>query len=261
MTTETATQVALRIEGAVAEVTLDNPPVNVLTAAVLEGLAAAFARIEADPAIKAVVLTGAGKAFVAGADIKAMPDLDAVSGEALARHGQALFDRIDRLPKAVIVAINGVALGGGLEFALVGNIGLASDRAKLGLPEITLGIMPGYGGSQRLPRLVGASRAKRLILTGEAVDAQSALAIGLVDEVVPHEELLSAAMALAKTIANKGGVALGTALDAIDRGLDMALDDGLAYEARSFGRLCATADKGEGIAAFLAKRPAQFQDR
>jgi enoyl-CoA hydratase/carnithine racemase len=261
MTTATVAPVSLRLDGAVAVVTLDHPPVNVLTKAVLDALAGIVTQLEADPAVKAVVITGNGKAFVAGADIKAMPALDAVSGEALARHGQQLFNRIDRLGKAVIVAINGVALGGGLELALSGDIRLAAEGAKLGLPEITLGIMPGYGGTQRLPRLVGASRAKRMILTGEPVDAQTALAMGLVDGVYPAEELVPAALQLAAGIAAKGGVAIGTILDAVDRGLEMGLDDGQAYEARSFGRLCATADKNEGISAFLEKRAPQFQNR
>jgi enoyl-CoA hydratase/carnithine racemase len=261
MTTATAAPVSLRLEGAVAVVTLDNPPVNVLTKALLDALDGIVSQIEADPAIKAVVLTGNGKAFVAGADIKAMPALDAIGGEDLARYGQILFNRIDRLSKAVIVAINGVALGGGLELALSGDIRFAAEGAKMGLPEIGLGIMPGYGGTQRLPRIVGASTAKKLILTGEQVNAQQALAMGLVDAVYPAEELLSAAMTLATTIAAKGGVAIAAILDTVDRGLAMSLDDGQAYEARSFGRLCATADKNEGIAAFLEKRPPQFQDR
>lgn len=261
MTTATVAPVSLRIDGGVAVVTLDNPPVNVLTKAVLDALDGIVTQLEADASVKAVVITGQGKAFVAGADIKAMPALDAVSGEALARHGQRLFNRIDHLPKAVIVAINGVALGGGLELALSGDIRVAAEGAKLGLPEITLGIMPGYGGTQRLPRLVGPSVAKRLILTGDAVDAQQALAIGLVDAVYPAEELLPAATKLAQSIATKGGVAIATILDAVDRGLAMSLDDGQAYEARSFGRLCATADKTEGVTAFIEKRPAQFQDR
>jgi enoyl-CoA hydratase/carnithine racemase len=261
MTTATVAPVSLRIDGGVAVVTLDNPPVNVLTKAVLDALDGIVTQLEADATVKAVVITGNGKAFVAGADIKAMPALDAVSGEALARHGQMLFNRIDRLNKAVIVAVNGVALGGGLELALSGDIRLAADTAKLGLPEITLGIMPGYGGTQRLPRLIGASAAKRMILTGEAVDAQQALTFGLVDGVYAAEDLLPAALKLAQTIAAKGGVAIGTILDAVDRGLAMSLDDAQAYEARSFGRLCATADKNEGVTAFIEKRAANFQDR
>jgi enoyl-CoA hydratase/carnithine racemase len=248
MSTATVAPVSLRLEGAVAVVTIDNPPVNVT-------------RIEADPAIKAVVLTGAGKAFVAGADIKAMPSLNAVNGEALALRGQHLFNRIDHLPKAVIVALNGIALGGGLELALAGDIRIAADGAKMGLPEITLGIMPGYGGTQRLPRLVGASIAKRMILSGEQVDATDALRLGLVDQVVAADDLVATALKLAAAIAAKGQIAVATALDTIDRGLMMGQDGGLAYEARGFGRLCATDDKNEGISAFLEKRAPQFQDR
>ena len=261
MTTATAAPVSLRLEGAVAVVTIDNPPVNVLNGAVLDTLDALVSQIETDPAIKAVVLTGNGKAFVAGADIKAMPALNAVNGEALARRGQVLFNRIDRLPKAVIVALNGVALGGGLELALSGDIRIAAEGVKLGLPEINLGIMPGYGGTQRLPRLIGASMAKRLILTGEQVEAGEALRLGLVDQVVPVADLMTTAMTLATAIAAKGQIAVATALDTIDRGLAMSLDDGLAYEARGFGRVCATDDKLEGITAFLEKRAPQFQDR
>ncbi|MBC7541372.1 MAG: enoyl-CoA hydratase/isomerase family protein [Candidatus Sericytochromatia bacterium] len=261
MSTTTVAPVSLRLEGAVAVVTIDNPPVNVLNSAVLNSLDELITQIEADPAIKAVVLTGNGKASVAGADIKAMPALDAVNGEALARRGQVLFNRLDRLPKAVIVALNGVALGGGLELALSGDIRIAVEGVKLGLPEIGLGIMPGYGGTQRLPRLIGASAAKRLILTGEQLDAAESLRLGLVDQVVSAEDLLPTAMTLATAIAAKGQIAVATALDTIDRGLAMSLDDGLAYEARGFGRVCATDDKNEGISAFLEKRAPQFQDR
>lgn len=261
MSTATATPVSLRREGAVAVLTIDNPPVNVLTEAVLSGLDEAITQIERDPAIKAVVLTGAGKAFVAGADIKVMPSLDAVSGEALARRGQVLFNRLDRLPKAVIVALNGVALGGGLELALAGDIRIAAETAKVGLPEINLGIMPGYGGTQRLTRIVGVSKAKQMILTGDQVLADEALRLGIVDQVVAADELLPTALKLAGAIAAKGQVAVATALDTIDRGAEMALDDALAYEARAFGRVCATEDKNEGVTAFIEKRPAQFKDR
>lgn len=261
MSTATATPVSLRLEGAVAVLTIDNPPVNVLTEAVLSGLDEAITQIERDPAIKAVVLTGAGKAFVAGADIKVMPSLDAVSGEALARRGQVIFNRLDRLPKAVIVALNGVALGGGLELALAGDIRIAAETAKVGLPEINLGIMPGYGGTQRLTRIVGVSKAKQMILTGDQVLADEALRLGIVDQVVAADELLPTALKLAGAIAAKGQVAVATALDTIDRGAEMALDDALAYEARAFGRVCATEDKNEGVTAFIEKRPAQFKDR
>ncbi|MBI2875164.1 MAG: enoyl-CoA hydratase/isomerase family protein [Firmicutes bacterium] len=246
----------------VALLTIDRPPVNALSAAVIDALETAARELTDDASIRAVVVTGAGeKAFVAGADIKEFPGLTRETGEILSQRGQTVFDRIAGLPYPSIAAVNGFALGGGMELALACDIRLASPGIKLGQPEVTLGIIPGYGGTQRLPRLVGTGAAKRLIYSGEMIGAKEALAIGLVDAVVEEGTVLEAALKLASTIASRGPVAVRAAKEAIDRGLEVTLAEGLALEAALFGRTCSTEDKNEGVAAFLEKRPPRFQDR
>jgi enoyl-CoA hydratase len=242
-----------------AVITFNRPKVlNALNAATLEELSSALEDVAADPEVRVILLTGAGpKAFVAGADITELAALDAETGRAYARRGQELFRCIETLGKPVIACIHGFALGGGCELAMACTIRLASDAAKLGQPEVKLGVIAGFGGTQRLPRLVGPSAALKLLLSGEIISAEEALRIGLVDEVLPGtDQLMARAEALAMEIAANAPIAIERTLLAVDSGLDRSLEDGLAEEARHFGQCCATQDKAEGTAAFLAKRAA-----
>jgi enoyl-CoA hydratase len=244
-------------------VTVNRPKaLNALNMATMEELRAAFTDIQRDGAVRTAILTGAGdKAFVAGADIHELAQQDAISGKAFALRGQAVLDLIESLGKPVIACINGFALGGGCELALACTMRLATENAKLGQPEVKLGIVPGYGGSQRLPRLVGKGVAMQLVLTGEMVSAQEALRIGLVNEVVPASELIARAEAIAAKIAANAPLAVQYVLEAVNRGMEMPLAEGLCLEATLFGVCCATIDKKEGTSAFLEKRAAQFQGR
>jgi enoyl-CoA hydratase len=209
-----------------------------------------------------VVLTGSGqKAFMAGTDIAELASLDPVSGKEFAAGGQALFDEIQHLGKPVIAAVNGYALGGGCELALACHFRVAAENAKFGQPEVNLGIIPGYGGTQRLARIVGYGRAAEMILTGRAIDAQEALRIGLVNGVVPAAELMAHAVAIASSILDKGPLAVRAALEAMNAVFERPLSDGLGVEARLFGELCGTADFREGTSAFLEKRKAAFAGR
>ncbi len=218
-----------------------------------------FSYYWSDDAVKVVVITGAGeKAFVAGADITELADLNVRTGTELAAHGQYLMKTIQNFPRPVIAAINGFALGGGCELAMACDIRLASERAKLGQPEVNLGIIPGYGGTQRLPRLVGRGKAMQLILSGDMIDSQEALRIGLVDDVYPAEELMERALKLARSIASRGPLAVATAKECINRGLDVNLTAGCDLEKANFGQMCGTGDKNEGMEAFLEKRKPQF---
>jgi enoyl-CoA hydratase len=223
------------------------------------GLAIDEARRRTD--VCGVLLTGAGRAFVAGADIAELADQTAIEGKARAERGQQVFRRFESSPKPVVAAVNGFALGGGCELAMACHIRLASETAKFGQPEVKLGIVPGYGGTQRLPRLVGKGRALQLLLTGEMIDAAEAYRIGLVNRVVPAAELLDAARAMLTTMLAQGPLALAHCIEAVDRGLDMELDDAIALEAAYFGFLSASADKAEGMHAFLEKRTASFKGR
>ena len=242
-----------------AVITFNRPKVlNALNAATLEELSSALEDVAADPEVRVILFTGAGpKAFVAGADITELAALDAETGRAYARRGQELFRCIETLGKPVIACIHGFALGGGCELAMACTIRLASETAKLGQPEVKLGVIAGFGGTQRLPRLVGPSAALKLLLSGEIISAEEALRIGLVDEVLPGtDQLMARAEALAMEIAANAPIAIERTLLAVDSGLDRSLEDGLAEEARHFGQCCATQDKAEGTAAFLAKRAA-----
>jgi enoyl-CoA hydratase len=228
----------------------------------MEELRAAFHDIKNDADIRVVILTGAGeKAFVAGADIGELAVQDAVSGKKYAHRGQNVLNLIENLGKPVIACINGFALGGGCELALACTMRLASENAKLGQPEVKLGILPGYGGSQRLPRLVGKGIAMQLILTGEMITAQEAHRIGLVNEVTSAGELIPRAEAIAAKIIANGPVAVQYALEAVNKGMETTLAEGQFLEATLFGVCCATDDKKEGTAAFLEKRPAAFKGR
>lgn len=252
------TTLLLERDGAIATVTLDRPEVlHALDAAMFDALEHAFTELAADTAVRVILLTGSGeRAFAAGADIRALVDTDELSGRAVSQRGQAVFSAIERCPKPVLACINGVALGGGCELALACTLRLAGDRARLGLPELKLGLIPGYGATQRLPRLIGRSAALRLLLTATIVDAPEALRLGLVDEVVPAADLMPRARALAATIAALPPLAVSGLLEAVRRGEQRPLDEGLQAESDVFARLCGTADKREGLAAFLEKRPA-----
>ncbi len=251
--------VNLEIEGAVAVVTIDRPPVNALNRAVISQLGDIIDQVAADDSVRALVLRGAGpKAFVAGADIAEFPALTVDTAELLARRGQDVTVRLQAMPKPSIAAVHGFALGGGCELALACDFRIAAESARFGQPEINLGIIPGYGGTQRLARLVGASRAKYLCITGEQVTAQEAYRIGLADAVVPDAELFSSAMALANKLAAKAPVALGLIKRAVDEGLDKEFGVGMDLEACLFGEVFGTADHIEGVNAFLEKRPPRF---
>jgi len=249
--------------GGVAVVTLNRPAVlNALNLALLHDLDHALAEVRDDHDVRAVILTGAGeKAFVAGADIKELAELTPVAGKAYAAAGQRILDQIEQLGKPVIAAINGYALGGGCELAMACTIRLASETAKFGQPEIKLGIIPGFAGTQRLPRLVGKGRAMELILTGATIDAAEAYRIGLVNRVVPAAALMTEARALAQALAVSAPIALRHALEAVNRGLEMTIADGCVLEATLFGLLASTDDMREGTRAFVEKRKATFTGR
>ncbi|HPF35566.1 MAG TPA: enoyl-CoA hydratase-related protein [Candidatus Krumholzibacteria bacterium] len=252
----------LETRGAVALVTVNRPEkMNALNAQVLADLKACFGALRADAAVKAVVLTGAGeKAFVAGADISELAGAGGPALERMAEQGQALMWSIENLGKPVIAAINGFALGGGCELALACTFRYAADTARLGLPEITLGLIPGYGGTQRLPRLVGRGRALEMILTGGMTGAQEALAMGLVNKVLPQAELLETALATAGRIAGHSAGTIRYALKAVNEGLNSGPDAGQRLEAALFGAVGATEDAAEGCRAFLEKRKPAFKD-
>ncbi len=236
---------------------------NALNASVLEDLGAAIAAAESSPDLRCLIVTGAGeKAFIAGADIGELAKLSPLEGREHARRGQALFDRIAGLPVPTIAAINGFAYGGGLELAMACSLRVASDNARMGLPETSLGILPGYGGTQRLARLVGRARAMELVLTAEkGLTAAEAERIGLVNRVVPAGGALNGALELARRIAANGPVACRYAMEAIGRGLEMPMAEGQLLEATLFGLCAATSDTREGMTAFLEKRPARFTGR
>ncbi len=244
-----------------AWITLQRPEkLNALNNEVLKELEQAFAALEFDDQVGAVVLTGSGeKAFVAGADIAELAALDTAAARRQALAGQAVFDRIEGFPKPVIAAVNGFALGGGCELALACHIRIASENARFGLPEVSLGVIPGYGGTQRLPRLVGKGVALDLILSGEMLSAADALRIGLVSRVFPQAELRAGADKLVRTILSRGPLALRSALDAVHQGLEMPQEKGLQFEAALFGLLASSLDMKEGMTAFLEKRPARFK--
>jgi enoyl-CoA hydratase len=255
----------LAVEDHIATVTLNRPKVlNALNALMLRELDELFAALALDDNVRVILLRGAGgKAFAAGADISELADVNAASGEQLAGSVHRIFRRIETLGKPVLACIDGFALGGGCELAMACTLRLASSTARLGQPEIKLALIPGYGGTQRLPRLVGRGAALKMILTGAIIDAAEALRIGLVDEVVPGDsDALSArATDLAKQLAGMPPLAVAAAIEAVDRGAGLPLDQALAIEAALFGRLCATEDKREGTRAFLEKRPPTWLGR
>lgn len=247
----------------VATITVNRPDkLNALNDATIRELDRAIDEAVSRPDVAGVILTGSGnKAFVAGADIAELAEQGPVDGRQRALEGQRVFSKLERSPKPVIGAVNGYALGGGCELALACHIRIASESARFGLPEVKLGICPGYGGTQRLPRLVGKGRALQLILSAEMIDAAEAYRIGLVNKVVPAAELLGAAEAMLRQMIAQGPIAVMLAIDAVNRGTETTLDDGLQIEASHFGLLASTEDMREGMRAFLEKRQAAFQGR
>jgi enoyl-CoA hydratase/carnithine racemase len=247
----------------IAYVTLNRPKVlNALNTPTWTDLKTAFDDAKADRAIHGAILTGAGdKAFIAGADISELAHVNAYEAEESSRFGQGVLDLIENLGKPVIAAINGFALGGGCETAMACTIRIAAEHAKFGQPEVKLGLLPGGGGTQRLPRLVGKGRALQLILTGETISAQEAYRIGLVNEVVPATDLIARAETILKQISANAPIAVKFSLEAVNKGLNAGQAEGLALEASYFGICAATEDKKEGTSAFLEKRAPQFQGR
>lgn len=244
----------------VAFVTVNRPDkLNALNAATIGELHHCFDTLAVDDTVRAVILSGAGeKAFVAGADISELAVQTAITARPLAMRGQRMMDAIEACPKPVVAAVNGFALGGGCELALACHLRTAADTAQFGLPEVTLGIIPGYGGTQRLPRIIGKGRALELILTAERVKADEALRLGLVNKVYPAAELRAQTEKLVRRMLAMGPLAVRYALDAVNHGADMPLADGLNFEATFFGLLAGTEDCREGMRAFLEKRPAKF---
>jgi enoyl-CoA hydratase/carnithine racemase len=253
--------VRLEISDGIGVIRLDRPPMNALNVQVQEGLRAAAQRAAVDPGVRAVVVYGGEKVFAAGADIKEMAGMSYVDMAARAGDLTSAFDAVARIPKPVVAAITGYALGGGCELALACDWRVVAEDAKLGQPEIKLGIIPGAGGTQRLARLVGPARAKDLIFSGRMVDASEALRIGLADQVVPPEQVYDAAIALVRPYISGPAQALRAAKLAVDGGLDRDLAAGLAWESQLFAALFATDDRREGMAAFVAKRAPGFTGR
>lgn len=250
-----------QVSDGIAVITINRADVlNALSAVTVRELGEALAAAEADANVRVLILTGAGeKSFVSGADIAELAGLDPIGGRRTAEFGQSVFRRLELMGKPSIAAINGYALGGGCELAMACTIRIAAETAKMGLPEVTLGVIPGYAGTQRLPRIVGRGTALDLILTGRAVDAQEALRIGLVSQVVPPGDLMETARKTALRILRNGPLAIRAAMQAVDHGLDVSFEHGCRMEASLFGLLCATGDMREGLKAFLEKRKADFK--
>ena len=243
-------------------VTVNRPEVlNALNDSVIEELDSVFRAIDRDDEVRVVIITGAGRAFVAGADIAQMSRLDGSEGRVMSMRGQKVMEFIEFMDKPVIAAVNGFALGGGNELSMACDIRIASETAKFGQPEVNLGIIPGYGGTQRLPRLVGRGLAKKLIYSAEIIDAEEAYRIGLVDEIVPADQLMDTAAKLAETIASKAPIAVKLAKAAINNGMNTDLKTGVQFEAEAYASTFVSEDRVEGMKAFLEKRPAKVKNR
>ena len=252
----------LAVENRIATLTVNRPDkLNALNDATIAELGAAIDEVRTRDDIAGLIVTGAGRAFVAGADISELSSQTPTIAKARARAGQEIFRRFETSPKPVIAAVNGFALGGGCELALACHIRIASEKAKFGQPEVKLGTCPGYGGTQRLSRLVGKGRAIQLITTAEMIDAQEAFRIGLVNKIVAPDDLMTATLEMMNTILANGPLAVALCIEAVDRGLEMSLDEGLVLEANHFGLLAASEDMTEGMKAFLEKRAPAFKGR
>ena len=250
----------IEIEDGITTLTINRPKtLNALNTDTLKELSRAFDELEGNPEVKVIILTGAGKAFVAGADISEMREKNAVEGREFGLLGQSVFTKVENLSKPVIAAVNGYALGGGTELTLACDMIYASEKAKFGQPEVGLGVTPGFGGTQRLPRRVGLAMAKELIFTGRIIGAEEALRIGLANKVVPPESLMEEVRNLAKEIASKGQVSVRLAKAVMNRGMDTDINSALMLEADAFGLCFSTADQKEGMTAFLEKRKPQFR--
>jgi Enoyl-CoA hydratase/carnithine racemase len=250
-------------DNGIGVVTLNRPKaLNALNAATMHDLDRLFDELANEESIKVVIITGSGeKAFVAGADITEMQPMTAIQGRNWGKYGQSVMGKIEKLPKPVIAAVNGFALGGGCELAMACDICIVSEKAKFGQPEVTLGITPGFAGTQRLARLVGKGRAKELLFTGDMIDAMEAYRIGLANKVVATGELMNTAKALARKIMSRAPIAVAMCKAAVNAGLDMDLESGVAYEAEVFGLCFATRDQKEGMGAFAEKRKAEFNGK
>jgi len=244
-------------------ITVNRPKaLNALNRATLVEIDSLFEVLGKDEEIKAIIITGSGdKAFVAGADITEMQQMTGVEGRAWGKLAQAVFHKIENFPRPVLAAVNGYALGGGCELAMACDIRIASEKAKFGQPEVSLGITPGFGGTQRLPRLIGRGRAKELLFTGDMIDAEEAYRIGLVNKIAAHQNLVETAKEMANRIMLRGPVAVTLCKAAVNEGLDVDLESGCAYEAEVFGLCFATADQKEGMTAFLEKRKPVFRGK
>jgi len=260
---ENLENVKAEVRDGILYVTIDRPKVlNALNGQTVEEIYKVFAEGRDDTEVKAVIVTGGGeKAFVAGADIGELAQKTPISGKETSERGQFVLSFIEHFPKIVIAAINGFALGGGCELALACHIRIASEKAQIGLPEVTLGIIPGYGGTQRMARLLGKGKALELICTGDRIGAADAEKIGLVNRVVPAEHLMSTCEEMARKIMSRGPLAIRAAIEAVNNGLEMPFQEGQFLEATLFGLLCASDDTKEGMRAFLEKRAANFQGR
>ena len=247
------------VQDRIATLTVNRPEkLNALNAALIGELGDAIDEMQSRDDVAGVILTGAGRAFVAGADISELAHVSALEGKRLARRGQEIFRRFETSSKPTVAAVNGFALGGGCELAMACQIRVAGEAAKFGQPEVKLGLIPGYGGTQRLPRLVGRGRALQLLLTGEMIDAQEAFRIGLVNRVVAADQLLPTATTLIQQMLTNAPLGLAACIDIVDRGLELPLDDALMLEATTFGVLITTSDTAEGTRAFLEKRAPRF---
>ncbi len=255
------TSLLCEIEDGIATVTINRPKaLNALNAETVAELGDAISDLRKSPHVRGLILTGGGdRAFVAGADINELAVLTSVEAKNYINRGQGVLSNIENLGKPSVAAINGFALGGGLELAMACTLRIASEKAKLGQPEVTLGIIPGYGGTQRLPRLVGKGKALEMILTGDIIDADEALRLGLVNKVVPHEELMTEAEKLLRTILSRGPLAVRYALEAVNKGLDMSLPEAVAFEGNLISVLFSSDDRTEGCRAFLEKRKPEFK--
>ena len=249
------------VKNKIAYININRPKMNALNRKLLDELYYAFDEASKDDEVRAVILTGEGKAFVAGADIAEMKELSAIEGKAMMAKGHAVMNFIESQPKPVIAAVNGFALGGGCELAMACDIRIASEDAKFGQPEVNLGIIPGFGGTQRLPRLVGKGMGKYLIMTGEMISADEAYRIGLVEKVVPAEELIGTAEKVAKTITEKAPIAISTAKTAVDSGYSLDMTTAAQFEIEACATPFGSEDRAEGMGAFIEKRTPNFKNK